>query len=99
VVYLRYEKSEENLELYSDIDSKIEYEKTMCDYLNLVVWINVFAWVLNIFIFIMGMIHNVRNFISLLSVINLVIAILCFKSIHTRKKKIKTLTAEREIHE
>lgn len=99
VVYLRYEKSEENLELYSDIDSKIEYEKTMCDYLNLVVWLNVFAWVLNMFIFIMGMIHNVGNFISLVSVINLVIAILCFKSIHTRKKKIKTLTAEREIHE
>ena len=47
----------------------------------------------------MSMIHNVGNFINLLSVINLVIAILCFKSIHTRKKKIKDLKAEREIHE
>ena len=99
VLYLRYEKSEEDLELFSDIDSKIEYEKTVCDYLSIAAWLNLGAWLLNMSIFIMAMLHNAGSFISLISFFNFVIAVICFKSTYERKKKIRDLKAEREIHE
>ena len=99
VVYLRYDSNLEDFDVYSDLDSKIEYEKTLFTYLIFAGSLNLFAWIYNMAIFIMNCIHGHPTFISFLCIINLGLAIAIAIALVRINKKIKKLTQEREIHE
>ena len=98
-VYLRDEHTGEELEVFSDLDSKIEYEKTLFTYLIFAGSLNLFAWIYNMAIFIMNCIHGHPTFISFLCIINLGLAIAMAIALVRINRKIKKLTQEREIHE
>lgn len=98
-IYFRYENTGEELEVFSDLDSKIEYEKTLSSYLVFVGILNLFAWIYNTAVFIMNCIHGHPTFISFLCIINLGLAIAIAIALVRINGKIKKLTQEREIHE
>lgn len=98
-VYFRYENTGEELEVFSDLDSKIEYEKTLFSYLVVVGILNLFAWIYNTAVFIMNCIHGNPTYISFLCIINLGLAIASTIALVRINRKIKELTREREIHE
>ncbi|MCR4793023.1 MAG: DUF2812 domain-containing protein [Lachnospiraceae bacterium] len=99
VIYLRYENNGTEPEIYSDLDSRIEYEKTLVRYIIPLAIINILAWLYNMAVMIICIKNGTPNFIGLISLINLGIAVAIF--IHTGKKlqKIKALEQERTIHE
>ena len=99
IVYLRYDSSLENFDIYSDLDSKIEYEKTMVGYLLFAAVFNLAAWILNMTIFILNCLERYPSYISLACVLNLILAVAIFTNIAKRNRKISSLKAERNIHE
>ena len=99
VIYLRYENTNEGFELYSDLDSRIEYEKTMCGYLVFAAVINILAWIYNMAVFIASCMHSYPTYISLLCSVNLILAVVIAVELIKRNNKIRSLKAEREIHE
>lgn len=98
-VYLRYENTGEELEVFSDLDSKIEYEKTLFTYLIFAGSLNLFAWIYNMAIFIMNCFRGEPTYYSLLCFLNFGIGIGIVIAIIRINRKIKKLTREREIHE
>lgn len=99
VIYLRYDSSMEDFDVYSDLDSKIEYEKTLVSYLLFAAIMNLFAWVLNMFIFFTNCVRGYPSYISLACALNLVLAVILIKNILKHVNKIKEYKVEREIHE
>ena len=99
ILYLRYEDTGEELELYSDLDSTIDYEKTMVGYLVGISIANALIGIYNITLFIIAASHGYISFVLLFTIINLIIAALSAIDIVKRKKKIKTLISERVVHE
>lgn len=99
ILYLRYENTGEELELYSDLDSKIEYEKTMVGYLRGISIANLFIGIYNITLFVLALMHGVPTWISILAVLNLLIGVVSAIDIVKRKKRIKALESERVVHE
>ncbi len=99
IVYLRYDSSIENFDIFSDLDSKIEYEKTMVGYLLFAAIINLAVWVLNMTIFIINCRERYPSYISLACILNLILAVVILIDIIKRNRRIKSLTAERKIHE
>ena len=99
IVYLRYDSSLENFDIYSDLDSKIEYEKIMVGYLLFAAIINLAAWILNMAIFIANCLRGYPSYISLISTLSLVLTVIIFINISKRNSTISKLKAEREIHE
>ncbi len=99
IVYLRYDSSMENFDIFSDLDSKIEYEKTMVGYLLFAAIINLAVWVLNMTIFIINCRERYPSYISLACILNLILAVVILIDIIKRNRRIKSLTAERKIHE
>lgn len=99
ILYLRYENTGEELELYSDLDSTIEYEKTMVGYLVGISIANALIGIYNITLFIVAILHGQLNLIFLLAFINIGIGIASAIDIVKRKKKIKKMLSERVVHE
>ncbi len=99
VVYLRYDSNMSDFDVYSDLDSKIEYERTVVGYFTFAAVLNLFAWVLNMTIFIINCLNGYPSFVSLACALNLVLAVLLIKYILKHVNKIKSYKAEREIHE
>ena len=99
VIYLRYDSSMEDFDVYSDLDSKIEYEKTLVSYLLFAAIMNLIAWVLNMFIFFTNCVRGYPSYISLVCALNLVLAVILIKNILKHVNKIKEYKVEREIHE
>ena len=99
IVYLRYDSSLEDFDIYSDLDSKIEYEKTMVGYLLFAAIVNLAAWIMNMAIFITNCINRTPSYVSLACALNLILAVVIFINIAKRNSKISSLKAEREIHE
>ena len=99
VIYLRYENNGEVPEIYSDLDSKIEYEKTLCHFLIPLGIFNVLAWVYNMAVWIDFMIKGYPRAIQFISFINLAIAIMIFAKVGNKYQTIKELKQERAIHE
>ena len=99
ILYLRYENTGEELELYSDLDSKIEYEKTMVGYLMGISIANLLIGIYNITLFVLASMHGVPTWISILAVLNLLIGVVSAIDIVKRKKRIKALESERVVHE
>jgi len=99
ILYFRYEDTGEELELYSDLDSKIEYEKTMVGYLIGVSIANILIAAYNITLFVIALIHGTVSWISLLTILNLLIGVVSAIDIVKRKKRIKILESERVVHE
>lgn len=100
VVYLRYENTGEELDVYSDLDSKIEYERIMYNYLILVGILNLFASILNLGVFITSALSGIPIFV------NLIIGSLCLGltiavaiNLIKKHKKIKKYKEERLIRE
>ena len=75
MVYTRALREEypDGIELYSDIDSKINYQKVMAGYMVFVVAMTLFAGLLNL----MTVLINWTNYGSLMS-LNLICAVLMF---------------------
>jgi hypothetical protein len=99
VVYLRYDSSMEDFDVYSDLDSKIEYERALVSYLLIAAIINLIAWILNMTIFITNCLRGYPSFVSLACALNLVLAVIVIKNIVKRVNRINEYKAEREIHE
>ena len=99
VVYLRYDSSMEDFDVYSDLDSKIEYERALVSYLLIAAIINLIAWILNMTIFITNCLRGYPSFVSLACALNLVLAVIVIKNIVKHNNKINSYKAEREIHE
>lgn len=99
ILYFRYEDTGEELELYSDLDSKIEYEKTMLGYLIFVSIANLLVVAYDITVMIFAFLHGQASIVYLLSLINLTIGVLAAIDIVKRSKKIKALESERVVHE
>ena len=102
-VYTRALKEEypDGIELYSDIDSKINYQKVMAGYLIFVIAFTLFAALLNTSIVVSSLLRN-----NMLMTVNLICAILmlalCVASVIAAVKafiKIGNLKKERKIHE
>ncbi|WP_051689164.1 DUF2812 domain-containing protein [Butyrivibrio sp. AE2032] len=102
-VYTRALKEEypDGIELYSDIDSKINYQKVMAGYLIFVIAFTLFAALLNTSIVVSSLLRN-----NMLMTLNLICAILmlalCVASVIAAVKafiKIGNLKKERKIHE
>lgn len=100
VIYLRYENTGEELDVYSDLDSKIEYERIMYNYLILVGILNLFASILNLGVFITSALSGIPIFG------NLIIGSLCLGltiavaiNLIKKHKKIKKYKEERLIRE
>ena len=99
VVYLRYDSNLEDFDVYSDLDSKIEYEKTLVSYLLFATIVNLAAWVMNMAIFIANCANGYPSYISLACALNLVLAVILIINIVKHVNKINGYKAEREIHE
>lgn len=99
VLYMRYENNGTEPEVYSDLDSKIEYEKMLCSYLLPLAIINLLAFIYNICVFLSFMISGRFNPVSLVSFLNLGIAIAIFIQMGKKHEIIKKLQEERNIHE
>lgn len=99
VIYLRYDSSVEDFDIYSDLDSKIEYERTLVSYLLFATIVNLLAWVLNMTIFITNCARGYPSYISLACALNLVLAVVLIKNILNHIYRIKEYKTEREIHE
>ncbi|MBP5472111.1 MAG: hypothetical protein J6Y12_05490, partial [Lachnospiraceae bacterium] len=97
--YLRYDSSLEDFDVYSDLDSKIEYERTMVNYLLFATILNLFAWVLNMTIFFTNCVRGYPSYVSLACALNLVLAVFLIIHILKHANRIKEYKAEREIHE
>ena len=102
-VYTRALKEEypDGIELYSDIDSKINYQKVMAGYLIFVIAFTLFAALLNTSIVVSSLLRH-----NMLMTLNLICAILmlalCVASVIAAVKafiKIGNLKKERKIHE
>ena len=99
VIYLRYDSSMNDFDVYSDLDSKIEYESALVSYLTFAAVINLLCWMLNMTIFITNCMRGYPSFISLACALNLVLAVIIIKHIVKHINRIKSYKTEREIHE
>lgn len=99
ILYMRYEDNGTDPEIYSDLDSKIEYEKMLCSYLLPLAIINILAFVYNMCVFVSFLLNGRFSGINLLCFINLGIAIAVFIQISKKQSTIKKLQEERSIHE
>lgn len=93
-VYFRKNRAEGEFELFSDNDSRIRHLKSILYLLGLIFGLNLYIFLYNLFIFSL---YN--NPISLIAIVNLIIALLCALGFWRLYKKKKYLEKEKVIYE